>query len=149
MMTSRWAHEKNLCRVCITLLTTVHCTHTLKTQMKTVARQTNATRLRAVLFQRGISAKDVSEGTHLSLSLIEKISAGVRPATSAAITKIENFLGERIWSSPSKFKEHQAERDFQNCVAEIASAEQVGEEQARELAISRFPRLAASFQINN
>jgi len=111
--------------------------------MKPVAQNSKSSRLRAILFKRGISAKEASEGTGLSLSLIEKISAGLRVATPATIEKIETFLGERIWNAPKTFKAQQAQKEFESRVKMTASMENLEDSRAREVAASRFPQLFA------
>jgi transcriptional regulator with XRE-family HTH domain len=110
--------------------------------MQPVAQHSKSSRLRAVLFKRGISAKEVSEGTGLSKSLIEKISAGLRMATPTAIEKIETFLGERIWSAPSTFRERVAQEEFETRVAAIALAYGLDHESAEKLAREKFPRMS-------
>jgi transcriptional regulator with XRE-family HTH domain len=112
--------------------------------MQPVAQHSKSSRLRAILFKRGISAKEVSDGTGLSLSLIEKISAGLRVATPTAIEKIETFLGERIWSAPKTFKERRAQAEFEVRVKMIASMENLDDSRAQEIARARFPHRFAN-----
>lgn len=64
-------------------------------------------RLKLLLVDRELELKDVARVTGLSLSLIGKIAAGLRKPTTHAVLRIENFFGERIFSSPREYRARQ------------------------------------------
>jgi transcriptional regulator with XRE-family HTH domain len=61
-------------------------------------------RLRIIMCQRRISARSLAEGTGLSASLIEKLSADARRPSSGSIQKIEQFFGLPVWSTRAQFR---------------------------------------------
>lgn len=62
-------------------------------------------RLKKILIDQELQLADLAARTGLSLSLVEKIAAGIRPVTQRTAARIENFLGARVFSSPKAYRE--------------------------------------------
>ncbi len=69
--------------------------------------RTRIKRLKLLLIDHELELKDLASSTGLSISLIGKIAAGFRNPTPHAILRLENFFGERIFSSPREYRARQ------------------------------------------
>jgi transcriptional regulator with XRE-family HTH domain len=61
-------------------------------------------RLKLLLIDRDLELRDLAARTGLSLSLVEKIATAKRAPTARSVARIENFFGERIFSSPTRYR---------------------------------------------
>jgi transcriptional regulator with XRE-family HTH domain len=69
-----------------------------------LSARTPEKKLKLLLIDRDLELAEVSRGTGLSISLIEKIATGHRIPTARTAARLENFLGARIFSEPVQFR---------------------------------------------
>jgi transcriptional regulator with XRE-family HTH domain len=60
--------------------------------------------LKLLLVDRGLELEGLAKETGLSLSLVKKISSGIRVPTARTAARIENFFGVRIFSKPADYR---------------------------------------------
>jgi transcriptional regulator with XRE-family HTH domain len=77
--------------------------YTLRQPVK-LAAQSPRKRLKLLLVDRDLQLEDLARATGLSVSLVEKIAAGHRRPTARTSTRIENFFGCRIFSTPARYR---------------------------------------------
>jgi transcriptional regulator with XRE-family HTH domain len=92
--------------------------------MKPVASPSQRKRLKKLLIDRDLELADLAERTGLSLSLVEKIAAGIHPITARTAARIENFLGTRIFSAPKQYRDRR-KRESSVCTIEFGELPEI------------------------
>lgn len=62
-------------------------------------------RLKLLRIERGIEQEDLAAATGLSLSLVRKIEQGNRAPSKRASARLENVLGQRMFSKPAEYRQ--------------------------------------------
>jgi transcriptional regulator with XRE-family HTH domain len=75
----------------------------------------------------------------VSPSLIDKLKNNDHRPSAEMAERIEKAVGFRLWSSRAEFKARQARELFQGRVMKIAATEGISLDEARVVALKRFP----------
>jgi transcriptional regulator with XRE-family HTH domain len=90
-----------------------------------LAAQTPEKRLKLLLIDRGLELADVSRGTGLSLSLIEKVATMKKRPTRRTVARLEAFIGCRVFSTSKEYRERLKRAAAATCTIEFDEAPQI------------------------
>jgi transcriptional regulator with XRE-family HTH domain len=107
-----------------------------------LSSQKKPNHLRMTLVRRGLTANDLAGGAGISISLALKLMSDHLAPSAKTTQKVERWLGQRVWSSPTGYRAAQRSLELEHLVAQVIQSDGVTRERATEMTLAKFPFLA-------